>query len=132
MNRILPLIMILFGTGCGEPQNPQPAVVRPRPARKPAPYLLYVVPAGTKEGVPFNLQPGGDSALAVIGKGFDRLAVITAGGRKLDTSYGNSGWLTTGLPNELYQKPGTVEIRVLNPDGRASNPVEFKVTAKDK
>ncbi len=132
MNRILPLMVILCGAGCNGPQNAEPAVVRPRPARKPAPYLLYVVPPGTKEGLPLNVQAGGVPAFAVIGKGFDRLAVITAAGRRLETSYGNSGWLTAGLPNDLFQKPGAVEIRVVNPDGRSSNPVAFQVTAKEK
>src|SRR5882757_10281056 len=76
----------------------------PPAASTAAPYVLSVTPPGTMENTKFNPQPDGSSAFAVNGKGFDRHAVITANGEKLDTSYGNSGWLTARMPPAFFEK----------------------------
>ena len=94
-----------------------------------APYLLVVTPRGTVEKTSFNKQPDGGSAFAANGKGFDPHAVITANGRKLPTAFGNSGWLTSEMPSELYEKAGVVTIKVLDSNGKESNSFDFKVTA---
>ena len=55
--------------------------------------------------------------------------MITANGKKLPTAFGNSGWLTAEMPSALYEKPGVVTIKVVNSNGKESNPFDFKVTA---
>jgi hypothetical protein len=100
--------------------------------RNAAPYLLYVTPREAIERTPFNVQPDGGSAFSVNGKGFDLHAVITVNGEKLKTSFGNSGWLTSKMPDGLLEKPGAVAVKVVNPNGKESNSVEFRVIAKNK
>ena len=129
MKRILIAPVFLLCGGCGEPQKSGPEAAAVAPASMAAPYLLVVTPRGTVEKVGFNTQPDGGSAFAVNGKGFDPHAVITANGRKLPTAFGNSGWLTSEMPGELYEKPGVVTIKVVDSNGKESNPFDFKVTA---
>jgi hypothetical protein len=105
----------------------------PKPASTPPvtnypPYLLVVTPRGTIERTPFNKQPDGKSGFSVTGKGFDPQAVIVANGQKLETVFGNWGWLTSSMPKELYEKAGVVKIKVLNSNGKESNAFDFKVT----
>ena len=130
MRRTLLAVVFLSCASCGEPEKPAQPVAPAPGAFKAAPYLLTLAPLGTVERTPFNAQPDGASALAVRGKGFDAHAVITANGRRLETVFGNSVWLTTKMPNGLYERAGMVSIKVVNPDGKESNPVYFKVTAK--
>jgi hypothetical protein len=120
--------LFLLSAGCGEPQQPEQAAAPP-PASKPAPYLLIVTPRGTTEKTAFNTQPDGVSAFSVTGKGFDPHAVITANGQKLTTIFGDSGWLTSAMPGELYEKAGVVTIKVVNSNGKESNSFDFNVTA---
>lgn len=58
--------------------------------------------------------------------------MITVNGEKLKTSFGNSGWLTSKMPGGLLEKPGVVAVKVVNPNGKESNSVEFRVIAKNK
>jgi len=129
MTRSLLWPLILLCGGCSEPHKSAPAAITAAPATMRAPYLLVVTPRGTVEKTPFNKQPDGGSAFAANGKGFDPLAVITANGRKLPTAFGNSGWLTSEMPRELYEKPGVVTIKVVDSNGKESNSFDFKVTA---
>jgi hypothetical protein len=129
VKRILVVPLFLLCSGCGEPQKSAPAATSPAPASMAAPYLLVVTPRGTVEKTSFNKQPDGGSAFAANGKGFDPLAVITANGRKLPTAFGNSGWLTSEMPTDLYEKAGVVTIKVVDSNGKESNPFDFKVTA---
>src|SRR5579864_7014614 len=114
MKRILLVPVFLLCAGCSEPQKSGAADTGPAPASMAAPYLLVVTPRGTVERKPFNTQPDGGSAFAANGKGFDPHAVITANGRKLPTAFGNSGWLTSEMPSELYEKAGVVTITVVD------------------
>jgi hypothetical protein len=124
-------VLFLTLAGCGQaPKTEQTAASVPAPAASTAaPYLLSLNPVGTTENVAFNKQPDGSSAFAANGKGFERYAVIFANGERLDTSYGNSGWLTARIPPSMYQKAGVVTIKVVNPNGKESNTVAFKVNA---
>lgn len=131
MNRGSLAVALLLLTGCGEGPMPEQSAA-PAPITRKPPYLLTVLPMATVEKTPFSVQPDGSSALAVRGKGFDRNAVIMANRQQLKTSFGNSGWLTSKMPAELYEKPGVLSIKVVNPDGKESKPIEFKVVAKDR
>jgi hypothetical protein len=128
MKRSLLIPVILLLAGCGDPQEPEQAAA-PRPVSKPAPYLLVVTPRETTEKTAFNTQPDGGSAFSVTGKGFDPHAVITANGQRLTTIFGNSGWLTSEMQSGFYEKAGVITIKVVNSNGKESNPFDFKVTA---
>ena len=85
------------------------------------------VPPWTRAGVAFQTQPSGESAMAIHGKGFRPGAVVSLGGTRLPATYGDRAWLTVIVPAPLYAKPGTLALRVENPDGGVSNSVTFEV-----
>jgi hypothetical protein len=91
----------------------------------PPPEIEALVPPSTRVGVDFQVQPNGESAIAVQGKNFQEGATITANGQKLSTAYGGKQLVTAFFPKELYAKPGKVSVQVVNPDGSASQPVDF-------
>jgi hypothetical protein len=76
------------------------------------------------------VQPNGYSALSVTGKNFAPGAAILANGSRLDTTFGNSGWMTALFPSDLYATSGVVELKVVNPDGKSSNAISFLVRSK--
>src|ERR1035438_1320877 len=88
-------------------------------------------PNYTTQGKAFNVQPDGQSALAVSGvdipKGsvvlWDDQAFMTVGG-------GSLGWTAATIPAKLYAAPGTPKITVRGPDGVVSNILEFTVFAE--
>jgi hypothetical protein len=125
---LAPVFLLL--AGCGGSQQSEQAAGPPLAMRNAAPYLLYVTPREAIEKTPFNVQPDGGSAFSATGKGFDPHATITANGEKLKTTFGNSGWLTAEMPAGLVEKIGVVTIRVVNPNGKESNSVDFRVTPK--
>jgi hypothetical protein len=91
------------------------------------PRVGRVVPEGARAGVKFLQQPSGGSALSVLGEGFGAGAVVFVGERPLATTYGNPGWLTAIVPDELYRKAGRLQLKVVNPDHRESNVIVFEV-----
>ena len=92
-----------------------------------APRVERVVPGGTEAGRGFQIQPRGDSALSVHGTGFRRGSAVVLGGRRLETTFGNAGWITASVPPALYANPGRLELQVVDPAGRTSNAVLFDV-----
>lgn len=89
--------------------------------------VTKVVPGGTAAGVPFQIQPRGDSAISVLGSGFRRGAAVVLDGHRLETTFGNIGWVTASVPRDLYARPGRLELRVVNADRSASNAMVFEV-----
>ncbi|MEP6535862.1 MAG: hypothetical protein ABJF23_11125 [Bryobacteraceae bacterium] len=132
MKYILLVCALFWMAGCSEPTKPEQAAPAPAAASDVAASLLTVTPAATPESTKFNVQSDGTSAFSVNGNGFVRGASIMANGRKLPTIFGNAGWMTATMPDDLYEKPGVVTIKVANPSGKESNPVEFTVTPKKK
>ncbi len=129
MKRILLVPVVFWMIGCSEPPKPEQAV--PAAAvSDAAPSLVSIGPSGTVVAAKFNAQADGSSAFSVNGKGFVRGAVVTANGQKLVTVFGNEGWLTAIMPADLYEKPGVMAIKVVNPNGKESNSSGFTVTAK--
>jgi len=129
MKRILLICAMFWMVGCSEPTKQEQAA--PVAAVSVvAPSLLTVTPAATEAATKFNVQTDGTSAFSVNGKGFESGAVIVANGQKLPAVFGNPGWMTSTMPSELYQKPGVVAIKVVNPNGKESNTVEFTVIPK--
>lgn len=86
-------------------------------------------PAETRAGVPFNVQPDGGSAIAVVGTGFDRSDVITWNGKPLDTTFGSEALLTAAVPAPLIAAPATVTVEVRSADvpKNPAGPAVFKI-----
>ena len=129
MKRILLAPVVFWIAGCGEPPKPEQAAP-PAAMSDVAPAVTSVGPAGTVAGIKFNAQVDGSSAFSVNGKDFVRGSVVTANGQKLVTVFGNPGWLTAIMPAGLFEKPGVVAIKVVNPNGKESDSSNFTVTAK--
>ena len=130
MKRILLVPVFFWMIGCGEPTKPE--VAAPAAAASDAtPSILSVGPAKTVEATKFNVQGDGSSAFSVTGQGFVRGSVIMANGQKLATMFGNAGWVTAIMPAGLYEKPGVVALKIVNPNGKESNSSDFTVTAKN-
>jgi 4-amino-4-deoxy-L-arabinose transferase-like glycosyltransferase len=94
------------------------------------PVLSLSQPQETTVNTGFVVQPNGYSALSVTGKNFAPGAAILANGSRLDTTFGNSGWMTALFPSDLYATSGVVELKVVNPDGKSSNAISFLVRSK--
>ncbi len=91
------------------------------------PLLLEALrPASTRAGVPFNVQPEGQAALAVDAQHAVPGTVIVWDGTPLATSYGSERWLTALVPAELYSRPGRYEV-YLRDQALESNRLEFVV-----
>jgi hypothetical protein len=105
---------------------------QPGPARTAPPEELSIKsvdPPSTDPKIGFHLQPNGESAISIIGTGFEQGSVITANGLALKTTFGSQEWLTALAPPELYREPGTIEFRVVNPNKKISNSIQFQVGA---
>jgi len=102
-------------------------VTSPRTATAPRIDRLY--PAEARAGVPFNVQPGGGSAIAVLGSGFRRSDVIFWNGRPLATTFGTPGLLTAVVPSPLIAAPAdvTVEVRSAVAPKDAAGSAVFKI-----
>jgi 4-amino-4-deoxy-L-arabinose transferase-like glycosyltransferase len=103
---------------------------RPPDPDSTAPALTLAQPQETTVKTGFAVQPNGYSAISLTGKNFQRGAVILANGRSLDTTFGNSGWMTALFPADLYATSGVVKLKVVNPDGKSSNAIDFLVRPK--
>lgn len=91
--------------------------------------LRSLMPAQVKAGERFNIQPDGQSALAVVAENATPGTVIVMGGQTLLTTYGHSAWLTALVPSEFLDRPGTYPVYLT--DGlRESNRLDFIVMAK--
>ena len=96
----------------------------------PAPVIDRLYPASTIAGRGFNIQPAGESAIAVTGSNFIPGIKILFGTKELETVYGNMNSLSAWVPAALFATPGTTEVKVRNPDGKLSQPRPFLVTAQ--
>jgi hypothetical protein len=89
-----------------------------------------VYPDSTVAGVKFQIQPNGQSAIAVEGIHFQPGAIVLFNGLDLKTTYGNSGLLSALVPDDIISHVGAIKIRVRNANGDASNEVDFNVTSR--
>lgn len=96
----------------------------------PAPSIELVYPAGTIAGQDFNVQPEGGSAIGVRGANFLPDCRILFGSKELETFYRDVTFLSAWVPPALYAKPGMIEVRVRNSDGKLSPPQPFQVKAR--
>ena len=90
-------------------------------------HVSRLEPSETRAGAAFQAQPSGESAMAIHGAGFRPGAIVSLGGTRLPATYGDHRGLTVIVPKALYAKPGTLSLRVENPDGNVSNSLTFEV-----
>lgn len=92
-----------------------------REAKPPAPHLDLVAPNQVMAGEPFQVQPGGNSALAIGGTNLRRGSRVRLNGQGLETAWGDGTKLSALVPKELTAEPGMYPVTVETPDGQASN-----------
>ncbi len=102
------------------------------PASGLAPLISRLVPDSCITGQGFNLQPNGESALAVVGANFVPGAVIYFDTSPLATAFADPGTVTAIVPAHLLKAPRAVNVHVRNPDGKASAPSRFTVARGTK
>ena len=93
----------------------------------PTPIFKDLYPGTTTPGKAFNPQPGGDSAFGIAGEGFLPGVSVMMDGKKLTTVFGSGKSLSAVVPASTIAAAGTHQVWTVNPDGKASNKVEFKV-----
>ena len=89
-------------------------------ATGPAPEITQLFPEEARVGKPFNEQPGGKSALGVVGRHFVPGSVILINGEATDTAFGDVDKLSALVPAKFLTQPGTLRIQIRNPDGKMS------------
>jgi hypothetical protein len=90
------------------------------------PLLKQLSPARTTARLGFNIQPDGQSALAVEAASAAPDTIIVWGRTPLETVYHDPTFLTARVPAELYAQPGRYPVYLQNTAGR-SDPREFLV-----
>lgn len=99
------------------------------PLRSAAEEPLRVVtthPAVVEAGVPFNVQPNGQSAIAVEAVGVTPTTRVVMAGRDVPSQYIDERVITALVPERLVRRPGRVAIR-LRDRGLTSNRVYLEV-----
>lgn len=119
MTRRLAVVLCLMQAACVR----EPDRRRPHPPAR----IGKLVPEYTRAGVPFQPQPDGESAIAVIGENLGRGCRLQANDRILAPPSGGPRDMAAIVPRELFAQPGTLAIRVVEPNGRASNELQFVV-----
>jgi hypothetical protein len=97
------------------------------PLTGPPPHIAELNPGNAVAGKGFNLQPSGDSAIAVNGSDFLPGAKIFFGGKEMKTSFARGTSLSALVPSALATRAGSLEVWVLNPDGKSSEKVKFVI-----
>lgn len=111
----------------GQVSNSVPLVVLPRTG--PVPEIKQLYPEATEVGKPFNEQPGGLSALGIVGVNFLPGATIEVNGEPLKTSFMDVDKVAAIMPGKFLSKPATLKIAVRNKDGKVSNVSSLELTA---
>lgn len=111
----------------GAVSNAIPFTVLPQTG--PAPIIERLYPDRTPAGTPFNEQPGGRSALGIVGKNFLPGAVIEIDGEALETNFVDTDNVAALVPEKFLPKPRRLRITVRNPDGKRSEPAVLTLTA---
>lgn len=97
------------------------------PNTGPAPAIAALYPGKTAPGKGFNVQPAGNSAIGIGGHNFLPGVVLVFDGTKLPTVFGTGIWLRATVPATFFASAGSHQVWAVNPDGKASNKVVFKV-----
>ncbi len=98
----------------------------PRPASAGPLVLMTTSPARARVGEGFNVQPNGQSAIAVSGAGVTPTTRIVMDGVDLASHYIDSSMITALVPPQLIARPGQERIW-LRDGGVRSNDVVFRL-----
>ena len=93
----------------------------------PASDIAELYSPSALAGRGFNLQPGGGSALGVRGAGFLPGARIFFGGKRTKTSFASTTNLTAAIPSTLASRAGSLQVWVVNRDGKAARRLAFQI-----
>jgi hypothetical protein len=93
----------------------------------PPPEIIDLYPVTAVAGKGFNVQPGGDSALGLSGAGFLPGVKVFFGGKEMKTSFARAASVSAAVPSSIATRAGDVDVWVVNPDGKPSNKVSFKI-----
>jgi predicted O-methyltransferase YrrM len=93
------------------------------------PVLRELSPDRARSGEPFNAQPNGESAIAILCKDASPDCVIVFGTTPLATTFGSDSLLTASVPAQLLSRPGQYNV-VIRRNGVDSNPLHFIVEAE--
>jgi hypothetical protein len=89
--------------------------------------VVSLHPAETNAGKGFNVQPDGNSAIAIAVRNLGAYPKVVIGDRVLDAAIApDKQFVTTIVPAQLYAKPGTLLVFVRDSNGE-SNRKEFNV-----
>jgi hypothetical protein len=101
------------------------------PKIPPAPPVIEsLFPALTSAGAGFNVQPNGDSAIAIACRNATPATVVLWNGEKLVTVFGNNRSISALVPKQRISAPGVVKIELLDSQtGVRSDAVEFTVAS---
>jgi hypothetical protein len=81
---------------------------------RPPLVLRAIAPAEVMAGVGFNVQPGGQSALAVEATHATPGTSVILGGMRLPTTYASATYLTALVPAEAIARPGQYPVSLSN------------------
>jgi len=118
-------VQVTVRNGDGRVSNSFPFQVSP--ASGSPPRISGLRPASCVVGQGFNVQPNGESAIAVDGESFLPGATIYFDRSPLVSAFGNTGTVTATVPESLLRKPRAIKVHVKNPDGNVSNSMNFSV-----
>jgi hypothetical protein len=93
----------------------------------PAPQIVAISPDTAAAGQGFNLQPGGDSALGVVGTGFLPDCSVVVDGKNTKTVFGRDSFISAVIPKNLVAHTGKHQVWVANADSKTSNKVQLIV-----
>jgi hypothetical protein len=101
---------------------------RERSRPLPAPRITALAPNPVVAGRPFNTQPDGSSALAILGENLFRGSKVRWNGTLLETAGGEDNRsLAAIIPDRLTAEAGVYTITVEQGDGVLSNGLPFTV-----
>jgi hypothetical protein len=109
-------------TSCVSEKEKSPALPEARIDR--------LVPDKVVVGTQFQPQPGGASALSVLGQNLVKGSRIKLNGMALETASSDGTSLAAIVPAELYAKEGSFIVTVETPDGRSTNSLAWMVLPK--
>jgi Glycosyltransferase len=94
----------------------------------PFPLVLRAIsPQQSPNGLGFNVQPDGNSAISIDAEHATRGTLVHMGKEFLVTTYGNPNYLTALVPKQILRKPGRYPV-FLRDGTRQSNRLEFVVS----
>ena len=116
----LAVAAILLNPAC-RPSHPRAEALPPAGEANGALVLKILHPSWTTAGVPFNVQPDGESGLAVTCEHATRSTEIVFGAEHLKTVFGSETLVTTTVPERLYRKPGVALVHLQDGNRQSEN-----------